>query len=301
MTTPTDLGASIYNELRTITRNSGGNFAEVLMRYKLERTLARLLAGPYRNKVVLKGGLVLAAYSTRRPTKDIDSMLRDLALNDETVRAICTAITDQPADDGLLYDLNTLKITEIREESEYTGYRATMRCLLHTDTQPVAFDFSAGDPVAPPPRKVVLPAVLGEDVTIAGYPPAMILAEKYVTALDRGQVNTRWRDFTDIALLARSIEIDADDLRTALHTVAAHRGVPLAPLADAVDVVAYGQAGQTKYAAWRRKQGLAHLAPEQFAEALARTVAFIDPVASNQVAASATWNTITSTWDGQDR
>lgn len=290
-----DHGRETYLALRKIARDSGGAFADVLMRYKLERTLARVAAGPYGDRVVLKGGLVLAAYSARRPTKDIDSLLRDLALTEQTVRDFCAAIAGQRADDGLDYDLDTLKITEIREDATYTGYRATMRCVLFTDTQPVSFDFSTGDPVAPPAQNVVLPAVLGDDVTILGYRPEMVIAEKYVTALQRGEVNTRWRDFTDIALLSRVVQLDAPALRDALTVVSTHRGTPLVPLSDALSIPDYGRTAQTKYAAWARKNRLDHLAPATFADALAQVVELVDPIAANGTSA-ATWQPSKRAW-----
>ena len=36
---------------------------------------------------------------------------------------------------------------------------------------------------------------------LRGYPVEAVLAEKIVTAGQRGTVNTRWRDFADIYLL----------------------------------------------------------------------------------------------------
>ncbi|PUB29911.1 nucleotidyltransferase AbiEii toxin of type IV toxin-antitoxin system [Promicromonospora sp. AC04] len=56
------------------------------MLYKLERTLNRLALTRFRDRFVLKGGLLLAAYKGRRPTKDIDGMIRDMTLDEEAVR-----------------------------------------------------------------------------------------------------------------------------------------------------------------------------------------------------------------------
>lgn len=48
-----------------------------------------------------------------------------------------------------------------------------------------------------------------------GYPLPMVFGEKIVTALQRGTVNTRWRDFADIYTLARSHRIDGRELTRA--------------------------------------------------------------------------------------
>lgn len=58
----------------------------------------------------------------------------------------------------------------------------------------------------------------------------MVFAEKIVTAIDRGEGNTRWRDFADVYALTRLHQIDADELRVAMETVAEYRRVTLTPL-----------------------------------------------------------------------
>jgi hypothetical protein len=60
-----------------------------------------------------------------------------------------------------------------------------------------------------------------------GYPLAMVLAERIVTAIQRGTANTRWRDGADIYLLSGRHEIDGTQLHRSLVTVAANRGAAL--------------------------------------------------------------------------
>jgi hypothetical protein len=52
-------------------------------------------------------------------------------------------------------------------------------------------DVNVGDPVWPNPGLVEVPRLLGGVITVTGYPLSMVLAEKIVTALQRGSVNTR--------------------------------------------------------------------------------------------------------------
>jgi hypothetical protein len=83
---------------------------------------------------------------------------------------------------------------------------------------------------------VTVPRLLEEQpLVLRGYPPDMVLAEKLVTAIDRGTANTRWRDFPDIYLLTRQQPVDGSDLHEAIRRVAAHRVVALAPLAEVLD------------------------------------------------------------------
>ena len=51
----------------------------------------------------------------------------------------------------------------------------------------------------------------------------MVLAEKIVTALQRGSASTRWRDFGDIFTITGRLTFKAGDLRQALQAVAQYR------------------------------------------------------------------------------
>lgn len=70
---------SIYRDLsrlaRQDTRPNGrpAPFAEYLTRHFLESCLHRLTKSTHAEDFVLKGGILLAVYGARRPTKDVDS------------------------------------------------------------------------------------------------------------------------------------------------------------------------------------------------------------------------------------
>ena len=104
----------------------------------------------------------------------------------------------------------------------------------------------------------------------------MVLAEKIVTAMERGTANTRWRDFVDITRLSELVPIDSSELRRAIEMVANHRAVQIRPLAETLD--GYPQIAQTKWAAWRRKQQLTQTTPEQFAHLIAIVCLLSDPL-----------------------
>jgi hypothetical protein len=120
-----------------------------------------------------------------------------------------------------------------------------------------------------------------------GYPDHMVLAEKIVTAVERGTANTRWRDFVDIAALARTRHIRQSDLAPAIEHVAAYRGVVLQPLNVVLDGMA--DVAQTRWAQWRRKQRLEAGTPEQFQELLDEIVAFTGPAVDGS-SESRTWD-----------
>jgi hypothetical protein len=62
--------------------------------------------------------------------------------------------------------------------------------------------------------------LLGGAITVRGYPLSMVFAEKIVTAVQRGTVNTRWRDYADIAILSAVHDVNGDELAGSIDVVA---------------------------------------------------------------------------------
>lgn len=160
----------------------------------------------------------------------------------------------------------------------------------------VGIDVNFGDPIWPAPQLIELPRIvpLGlPSVTLLGYPLAMVLAEKIVTAIDRGEGNTRWRDFADVFTLTRLHAVGAEELRASMDAVAAYRGVKLAPLLPTLESMP-GQA-QMKWRSWRTRVNRDHELPEQFSEALHAVASFADPVLTRPT--TGRWNPEARDWN----
>jgi hypothetical protein len=136
-------------------------------------------------------------------------------------------------------------------------------------------DVNVGDPIRPAPRWIDLPRLGGGTIELLAYPLPMVLAEKIVTAVQRGQANTRWRDFADLYLLTRRHELDGAEVADAITTVATHRRADLVFLSEVLD--GFADLAQTRWAAWRRKQHLQDRLPEDFHTVLDHVVAVADP------------------------
>ncbi len=138
-----------------------------------------------------------------------------------------------------------------------------------------------------------LPRLLGGALDLVAYPLSMVHAEKIVTAIQRGTANTRWRDFLDVATLARAQPVDATALRQSLTEVADFRQVPLRPLSPLL--TGYEAIAQSRWTAWRRRQHLVYETPDDFGVVLAEVVAFADPVLSGTVTTGA-WDHAAGSW-----
>ena len=74
----------------------------MLSLYALEGFLDRLSGSRRASELVLKGGVLLAAFGTRRPTRDVDLQAQDLANDVDTVLALVREIASTKRDDGLI-------------------------------------------------------------------------------------------------------------------------------------------------------------------------------------------------------
>jgi hypothetical protein len=258
------LDGRAYLDLRKKAREDRRPVDELIQLYVLEGYLARLVASPRADQFVIKGGILLAAFGERRPTRDVDLQAQDLDNDADEVRSAVCNIAGVELDDGIIFDVDAASAEAIRDEDAYVGVRVSMSAQLATARPHFHVDVSVGDPISPPPIELHIPRLLGGEVVVRSYPLAMVHAEKIVTAISRGTVNTRWRDFADIYLLSRRHPIEGDELVASVRDVAKHRQVELASLVRVLD--GYGDIGQQRWAAWRRKQRLDDRLPESLGD-----------------------------------
>ncbi|MGH9091043.1 MAG: nucleotidyl transferase AbiEii/AbiGii toxin family protein [Acidimicrobiales bacterium] len=282
-----------YLDLRAKARGDHRPVDELLQLYVMESYLARLAASRFADRLVLKGGVLLAAFGERRPTRDVDLQAQALDNDAEKIRAVICEVAALRLDDGVSFHVDGATAAVIRDEDAYSGVRVTMQTDLATARPHFHVDVNVGDPITPAPQELHLPRLLGGEVIVRGYPLVMVHAEKIVTAVARGTVNTRWRDFADIYLLCRRHSLAGSDLAGSVRQVARHRRVELVPLARVLD--GYGEIGQARWAAWRRRQQLEDRLPDQFAEVVSAVVTFADPVIAD-TAGGLAWDPANGTW-----
>lgn len=270
------LAGRIYFDLRQKAKADGRDPAEYFVLYALEGFLRRLSRSAHIQDFVLKGGVLMAAYTARRPTRDIDLAASGFSNEVEEAVQRVQAIAAQEIDDGLVFDLSAVEGEIIRDEANYQGIRVHLAATLARAKTRFHIDINFGDPIWPAPSVVSFPCLLGGTLEMPGYPVCMVLAEKLVTAIERGIANTRWRDFVDIAILAQTVSVMDADLYAALEAVAHHRKTDLQPLAKVLAGMA--SIAQSRWAIWRRKQKLEARTPESFQDLIDQCAAFADPV-----------------------
>lgn len=201
--------------------------ARILIRiYMMERFLERLSVSSYKNKFIIKGGILVTSMIgvALRATMDIDTTIKNLNLSEEDIRNVITKICEIDLQDDVQFKIKQL--SQIMDEMEYPRLRITMNALLGPMIVPMKIDVSTGDKITPREIQYAYKLLL-EDRTIPlwTYNLETLLAEKLQTVLARGPLNTRMRDYYDIHELLQAYHenIDPCTLKNAFQATCSKR------------------------------------------------------------------------------
>ena len=167
--------------LLTLAHASGQPDGELLDRYCIERRLYRLSRSPHREQFILKGAMLLTAWGggvAQRVTRDADlSGFGDSSIPalQRTFREICATEVEE---DGVQFDLGSIRAEEIRARAEYAGVRIELRAVLGGTVVPVQVDVGFGDAVRP--AEITFPSLLDlPQPMLRAYARENFIAEKF--------------------------------------------------------------------------------------------------------------------------
>lgn len=226
--------------IRNLSKKKSAD-AQILMRnYMMERFLERISLSKYRDKFILKGGMLVAAMVglDARSTMDLDATVKGINVNVNDVADLIAGIVSVPIDDGVTFRVN--KVSEIMDEAEYPGIRVSMTTVFDGVVTPLKIDISTGDAITPREVRYSFKLMLEDrSIDIWAYNLETVLAEKLETIITRATANTRMRDFYDIYILEQlhGNTLNAQFLHDALLATARKRETE-GHLAEAKDVFA---------------------------------------------------------------
>lgn len=244
--------------IRNLSRKKSA-VAQLLMRnYMMERFLDRISLSEYRDKFILKGGMLVAAMVglDARSTMDLDATVKGTNVNVEDIENLISAIVSVPIDDGVKFQLKS--ISEIMDEAEYPGIRVNMTATFDGVVTPLKIDISTGDVITPGEVRYSFKLMLEErSIDIWAYNLETVLAEKLETIITRTTTNTRMRDFYDIYILEQlhGNTLNQQTLHDALLATAHKRGTErrLTDAKDVLDEVESSPVMQKLWESYRRK------------------------------------------------
>jgi len=290
-----NLAASVRARLLNLAKAQGEEFHRVTVRFAIERLLYRLGISPYRERFVLKGAMLLLALGqTLRHTKDLD-LLGFGSDDTEELSAIFREIMVLDAEDGIRFDPDSLRASEIREDLEYGGVRLQFLAYLDTARIPVQVDIGFGDAITPAPVEQTIPSLLELPAPlIRAYPMETVVAEKFEAMVKLGLLNTRMKDFHDLWSIAGQHVFEAAVLQRAVIQTFNRRNTTLpnqTPTAFTPDFVQ----DPTKQQVWAAFLGRAGLEKVSLEEVIQQLRQFLEPLWSGT--AGGRWNSQQWIWE----
>jgi hypothetical protein len=287
--------------------NTTHGLDELQRQLAYDRLLARVFNADDADRWVFKGaGALLARLSDARHSRDIDlaftgsSPARTAAAADEQARsliddAVASLRTAINTDLGDFFRFEIPRISTLPEAAK--GCRVHVETYLgpryasfHVDL--VVGTAMSGTPEPGPPLVPLdIPGLIRPDYRL--FPLTDHIADKFCAIIethqhaDGTQPSTRVKDLVDLALIAGTQHIDADQLTVAVRAGAAHRAL-LLPERLAIPDTPLWRHG---YPA--RAREAARAVPD-FDQAMALVTALLDPAL--QGTARGTWNPRTASW-----
>lgn len=224
-----NISASVKTRLLNLARNTNRRFDELLQYYGIERFLYRLSISKYKNIFIIKGALLLKVWeiADARATRDIDTLARtynSLENIIKIIKEICEISSS--INDGIDFISSSVKGEKMQLQKEYEGIRIQFEAYMESTRIPMQIDIGFGDIVTPDAKDSQYPTLLDfPRPKIKIYPQETLLAEKILTMIEKGDANSRIKDFYDVLLLFRQKQFSYDILKLAIKRTSEYRKV----------------------------------------------------------------------------
>lgn len=256
-----NLAASIRTRLKQCADTTKQDFNLTLTHYGLERLLYRLSVSPHAGNYLLKGALLFSLWydQPHRPTRDADLLgfgPDDIDTAVSVFREICQIVVE----DGIGFDLASVKGSAIRKEAGYGGVRIDLQAKLDGARIALQVDIGFGDAVTPAPESVSYPVLL-EDLPapqLRSYPKYTVVAEKFHAVCLLGMANTRMKDYFDLWVLLTEGALEPAELRRAIEATFARwqLAIPSTLPSGLSDAFVQDAAKQKQWGAFLKKNRL---------------------------------------------
>lgn len=248
---------SLKARIRNIAKQKNIAAQVVLQNFMFERFLIRLSQSEYKDKFVLKGGMLISAIVglDTRSTMDLDATIRDLRLSEDALLKAVEEICAVAIDDDVTFKVGATE--PIRKDDPYGGFCVKIEAKYESIVAPLSIDVSTGDAITPQAVRYSFREIFDEanSFELWVYNIETVLAEKAETILSRGVFSTRPRDYYDIYILTKTQEFDPALFRKALSATAAHRNSTeaIADIQMIMETIESNEALQKSWEKYRRQ------------------------------------------------
>ena len=225
----TNKGASVLAKLKNKSKETGLPYQLHLRLFCQEEFMRRLSRSRYADNLILKGGLQINIVTNfeSRATVDADFLLKDLSNSTEELeRVVNEIISAETGNDFIELTADGFEI--ISPKRKYAGVSCKVTGMINNTKTPFTIDFGVGDIIIPKPERRMFPVQLDDFETpeVLTYSLESTIAEKFESAIEKLELNSRMKDFYDIYYLARMYGFDGRVLQEAVCGTFEKRGTP---------------------------------------------------------------------------
>ena len=198
----------------------------IIQNFMFEALLKRISNSNYKDKFIIKGGLLLSSIFgvNLRSTMDLDTTIKGLPLNKSTITKVITEIINIDLKDNITFEIENIK--DIREEELYSGFEVNLKADFDGLKTNLMIDITTGDIITYKEVKFKYNTLFdNETINIMTYNYETIIAEKFETIISRNIDNTRMKDYYDLYMFVnlKWNDINKETLRKAIINTSKNR------------------------------------------------------------------------------
>ena len=191
----------------------------LIQNFMFEALLKRISKSKYKNKFVIKGGLLLSSVFgvNLRSTMDLDTTIKGLPLDRDTITKVINEIISIDVEDNVRLEIENMK--DIREEELYSGFEVNLKAEFDGLKTNLMIDITTGDVITYKEVEFKYNTLFdNETINIMTYNYETIIAEKFESIISRNIDNTRMKDYYDLYMFVnlKWNDINKDTLRKAI-------------------------------------------------------------------------------------
>ena len=191
----------------------------LIQNFMFEALLKRISKSKYKNKFVIKGGLLLSSVFgvNLRSTMDLDTTIKGLPLDRDTITKVINEIISIDVEDNVRLEIENMK--DIREEELYSGFEVNLKAEFDGLKTNLMIDITTGDVITYKEVEFKYSTIFeNETINIMTYNYETIIAEKFESIISRNIDNTRMKDYYDLYMFVhlKWDDINKDTLRKAI-------------------------------------------------------------------------------------
>ncbi len=198
----------------------------LIQNFMFEALLKRISNSKYKDKFIIKGGLLLSSIFgvNLRSTMDLDTTIKGFPLDRETITKVINDIIGIEIGDNIKLEIENIK--DIREEELYSGYNVNLKAEFDGLKTNLMIDITTGDVITYKEVEFKYNTLFDNEViNIMTYNYETILAEKFESIISRNIDNTRMKDYYDLYMFVnlKWDDINKDTLKKAIINTAKNR------------------------------------------------------------------------------